>query len=722
MGLFDKLMSKLKTEDKPHVATHHTTEFKGPHGDMMRWDAETNQPRGFILGASPGFASFAPTETRLSEKGLARKVMKGSRMGFDFIQIDFETISEINEQELKELMTHVKTTQQVELGIHAPVTGQNALDLGIAYTPFWDRHHRNLQRTAYAAAEKCGAKYILAHTSHSERPKVTFFVGSGYEQRMPTVSHDGINLAEFIDRLTNQTYEDPRLGKKKIPKETPDGRQIRDFKDWFKAKFVNVLFSAMGVPGNPGLIAFFDEWMLERGKEGFKSGEDELRRLHRKNVEEIKLLVNEEIDKITKPLESEIESIRRKYSDVNAPPEVAARYNQLVSELSKWKDPSKSQAERESIESKVLEANKPLYQRYRDVAGAYGYLQRDNFDSVFEYWRRHGSECDESTAYKVIAKYMYLVRDPLWLELVGDHPKLDPDFIILAADRGKTKFGTFSDGGKKFTELPEIKKDITNLVFSMITAVACKYIQGHVLTKESKWQMGTLIEGWITNEEDKKLSLYDYLKKHKVQLFFETEQPAEGLEGRLRVLTGFDHIALVKNIDDGELTAVTLDFEHLSTNLINPLEDIKHYPEGSGKYIRMCHTNAPRPYPGEHAPLYVNSRDMITLYRWFWKLKEKGVHNAYIIWEMGSYGVQQSAIALRNIVQYLMKDIAPEKLPPEFYGLDATFEARQFVAIREHAWDPLEGMVAHNEETWTLLGEQAKSKGKLQEWLRSKYK
>src|SRR3989338_293161 len=236
MGFFSNWFGGKNSPNEKH-AERSVTEFHGPHGDLMRWDAETNQPRGLILGASPGFASFAPTETRLSEKGLARKVMKGSRMGFDFLQIDFETISEINEQELKQLMDHVRATQKVEIGIHAPVTGQNALDLGVAYAPFWDRHHRNLQRTAYAAAEKCGAKYILAHTSHTERPRVTFFVGS-QEYRLPTVSHDGINLGEFIERVDKEEYEDPKMGKIKLSDNTPDNRKFLNFKDWFKAKFI----------------------------------------------------------------------------------------------------------------------------------------------------------------------------------------------------------------------------------------------------------------------------------------------------------------------------------------------------------------------------------------------------------------------------------------------------------------------------------------------------
>ena len=52
-----------------------------------RWD-EKNKPKGYIIGASPGFAQFGQGEEKLINMGIARKIAKASRMGFEFAMID----------------------------------------------------------------------------------------------------------------------------------------------------------------------------------------------------------------------------------------------------------------------------------------------------------------------------------------------------------------------------------------------------------------------------------------------------------------------------------------------------------------------------------------------------------------------------------------------------------------------------------------------------------
>ena len=86
---------------------------------------------------------------------------------------------------------------------------------------------------------------------------------------------------------------------------------------------------------------------------------------------------------------------------------------------------------------------------------------------------------------------------------------------------------------------------------------------------------------------------------------------------------------------------------------------------------------------------------------------------------------EDSVIALRQIVAYLPKDIEPKKLPPEFFGISASNPdvwARQQVAMREHAWDPLEGMLQVPEEKHTFFGKSAVDKGKAQEWEKRKFR
>ena len=86
---------------------------------------------------------------------------------------------------------------------------------------------------------------------------------------------------------------------------------------------------------------------------------------------------------------------------------------------------------------------------------------------------------------------------------------------------------------------------------------------------------------------------------------------------------------------------------------------------------------------------------------------------------------EDSVQALRQVAFYLEKDIDPKNLPPEFYGISAANQsvfARQLVAMREHAWDPLEGLLSVPEEKHTFLSKSALDKGKAQEWEKRKFR
>ena len=98
------------------------------------------------------------------------------------------------------------------------------------------------------------------------------------------------------------------------------------------------------------------------------------------------------------------------------------------------------------------------------------------------------------------------------------------------------------------------------------------------------------------------------------------------------------------------------------------------------------------------------------------------MNNAYLIWEMGSYGVQDSAVAFRNLACELQKRTNPKKLPNEFFGIDERFEAQQWVNMKEHAYDPLKGLLTSPEEDHTLMSREALKKNKISEWARGRYK
>src|SRR3989338_10257564 len=105
-------------------------------------------------------------------------------------------------------------------------------------------------------------------------------------------------------------------------------------------------------------------------------------------------------------------------------------------------------------------------------------------------------------------------------------------------------------------------------------------------------------------------------------------------------------------------------------------------------------------------------------------LRQRGFREGYIIYERGGGDspakvVEQSIQVIRYIKENLQKGIPPEELPESFYGISEMNEAKykmQLVAIKEHAWDPLKGLLVIPEEEHTFLSRAAIEKGKAEEW------
>jgi len=767
-------------------------EINGPQG---RWD-KYNRPIGYIIGATPGFAMFrSGSQQQMAAAGIARKIMEGAKLGFDFVQVDFETIAEGYEHELGIQVRRAVESQgpNFGFGIHAPVTGQIAVDLGVAYAREWEMHHRTIQRVALAA-KITGAKYILFHTSHKPRPAMTYYMGDR-EWEMPLYSFTGKNLAEWMNEVDRGEFYDPTLKKKiKIP-----GFSM---KDWFMARFIHVLYRVVGTVGEPSVLVYMATGETATGKiidpykedVSFSGAIKKIVEL-RKNIfinawPTVKKFAIEKIEKELEEITKELIEVSKRYEELKkkieerkiTPEEMkelgrlehridylrrerdtlgsiltrverldAERYKAKYGE--KWKDELYDEI-REAInlhsyifnifqrilnskdgeslgpdpETSPYEKLSPIYKNFilsTTVLSAYRHY---DFYKMYDYWKEKGSEAGESVAYHVVAKYMYKIEDPLWIEIVekeaggGERIRVDPDIAIDLANRGIEEY-TWED---KKAKIP-----VSNIVELIVTAVACKYIQGHLLVKSDQWKMNTVPEiqehlskegvwNGITKEELDK-SIYEFCKENKVHIFLETEQPAEGLEGRLRIMHAKHHIILAKSIEKGEHVSYTIDFEHLTTNLIDPIEDAKNIPDGDGKFVRMVHINAPRPYGGLHGQIKFFSLDMLILYKWLWVLRQKGMKNAYLIWEWGRAGPpEESANALRRMVAMLEKDVPPDELPPYFYGLGPEFEAMQMEAIRNHALDPLEGNISFPEPSFSFFGERAKSLGKLTQWLKRK--
>jgi endonuclease IV len=281
----------------------------------------------------------------------------------------------------------------------------------------------------------------------------------------------------------------------------------------------------------------------------------------------------------------------------------------------------------------------------------------------------------EKAAYYIIAKWMQEHDDPLWKSIVGKHIK-DEDF----SKSDKTK--------------------------EWVPAVSAKYIWGHFCSKEKQY------------EDPRPL-----LKKYNLCFVFEAEMGEGGLEGMHRFFRPRDMILLCQAIKS-EYVGVCFDFEHVLSQNINIENEIKSIDYGSAKYIRLCHLGFPTSLVPAHMPIPLGSKEQLWLYERLFELRKKGFKDGWLIFERSGAPRENVIIVLRLIKQFLEKDVPPKDLPLEFYGMkpQGPEMARQELAIKEHALEPLRGMLAIQEEEFTFLSKAAVEKGKAEEWRKEKYR
>lgn len=284
----------------------------------------------------------------------------------------------------------------------------------------------------------------------------------------------------------------------------------------------------------------------------------------------------------------------------------------------------------------------------------------------------------ERIAYYIIAKWMMMEKHPLWMSIVGRILK-DEELPALAGDPEK----------------------------SWVPAVAAMYFSGHFNPRQKQFK------------DPKPL-----LDKYKMYFVIETPMAGHGIEGLLRLAHPLHFYHLAKNIGSKWVT-VAFDSEHLLGSNINPLEAADSFPANGGELVRVIHMGYPTPHQPAHMGIAVGSEAQRYLYEMLFKLRKKGFKDGYLIFERAAEAtIKQSILAIRLIVEQLEKDVPPDQLPEEFYGMPKGGPSfvRQEVSIREHALDPLKGLLSIPEEEWSFLGAAAREKGKAEEWKKEKYK
>jgi hypothetical protein len=283
----------------------------------------------------------------------------------------------------------------------------------------------------------------------------------------------------------------------------------------------------------------------------------------------------------------------------------------------------------------------------------------------------------ERLAYALVAKWMEMHRDPIWIDIVGEGEVFD--------EKTYHKWGEW------------------------VTAVTAKYIWGHFNPKDTK-----------KFKDPKKL-----LAEKGIYWVFESEMGKVGWEKHMR-LVSIPHIYKTVKAIGSPWVKVAIDFEHLLSAGENPIKNIENLPHDSGKDVYVIHVGWPTPHAPGHVPLYVGSEAQQYVYEGLYKLRQKGWKDGIIIFERGGGEdpVKTSVASLRQIVKYLNMDIEPEKLPEDFFGwgMEGGNVRRQFVNLRMHAYDPLGGLITQPEEEHGFIGKTAIDKGKGEQWKKEKYK
>ncbi|MBI4014769.1 MAG: hypothetical protein HY365_02340 [Candidatus Aenigmarchaeota archaeon] len=337
-------------------------------------------------------------------------------------------------------------------------------------------------------------------------------------------------------------------------------------------------------------------------------------------------------------------------------------------------------------------------------------LRREG-DILFDAWKdsekgKYTLEAGEIDAYMGTAVYMIASKNPLWIGIVGNDYSSDP---VADANRA------YIERQREFN-----------------AAVSAFYLLSHFTTKST----GHLGPGKDYNKNYiEGTTIKEWCEKKKVKLLLECPQSGEGTEGIARFFHPLHAYYLIKEINSPAIQQC-IDFEQEMGQNINLDEELPKLPDDFGSQVFLLHLGDPIPYFGTaHIPIALADRGADALYRWIYWFRNKGFKDGYIIFERGGGRTpgnnsqqnvfEYSVYVIRQIVKYLDQDTKPDKLPPEFYGLSSENKdvfTRQLVAMRDHAWDPLEGLLRMPEEKHTFLGKTAVEGGKAKEWERGRHR
>ncbi|MFB6088803.1 MAG: sugar phosphate isomerase/epimerase family protein [Candidatus Aenigmatarchaeota archaeon] len=268
----------------------------------------------------------------------------------------------------------------------------------------------------------------------------------------------------------------------------------------------------------------------------------------------------------------------------------------------------------------------------------------------------------EMMAYEIMARWMYHNNDYLWQKICdGKHPD----------------------------DVDEMKHD---------AAVSGKYLQGQI--------------------ED----ALDRAKEKDVKILIENGHGSPRIIHYMRLVRPENVYYVIKSIND-PYVRMCVDFEHITIGW-DPLDVLDNCPGDFGEYVESLHLSKPTP-EHEHMPI---ERGNVFVYELLWKMKELGFREGTLIFEPGGQEtgerIQDTVYSMREMVKYLSRDVSPDELPEEYFGLTDQEMVHERRIIETHTFDPLKGLLHSPELTDTFFGSEMARRGRreLEKWGKEEYR
>ena len=707
----------------------------------------------FKVGTTSGMYTIARSEELA---GIIEKLSYTLTRGAACIELAGDVPHEVNYTQGKELR-HIAKSQGIDITFHGSLT----VAMAIPETTEWNTAQEHIEKSIKSAIH-AGAKYIDFHSCLREWLELFTYASS----RMHIIMSD--SEGNFIGELFKNNKE---------------------LTKWFVNESKYRFWSAFGgaiVGQELGLK--LETAMDEKMNNVIESNKNEIKKdyigrfqsLILRDQQKLLMVIN---DLLEKNMISENEVEHDANGGIGITPELIQKIIPLVGNTNVFNEEFEENLiglKRLPYHSKIGELTRMGIMTDKDIRGKIEFEREKKIKEAIEeklikygdWYEKERTGATLEMAYYIIAHNMYIKEDPIWekmVELYKDDLKeeklgyqpYDPDReknYDPEEDKteGKSRLNWLERTILTIDNNPD-KELIRTFKEFYYGVVASKFLQDHLIAtfKWMKKDLPTIIGQEVEmtesipsdipkQKEELRSSIKDliiaienpdardpsqagrFLLWRPKQIFIAIDL----LRKKIKENKGNDE-ELEKIKDYWDKTCMLIDFEHLATQGVDPLQELREMlkdpmTKDYGKIVKTVHAGVPSPL---HSHKPIKEVDRMKVYQLLWEMKKAGLGSeikTYLIFERGGfkepYG--SSVRTLKLFARLMIDNIDPDNVPETFYVIPKRQDlARQRAMIFEHAMDPIKGMLKIPEEDYAILGTGAMKGGKKPEdWLKERYK